>query len=71
MITKELPFLHTWLKYIALFPKQSDYKKKILILYFFIVYMVCFLFKTINKDITLRYLNFLYTNVRPLWKSVK
>ena len=65
-------FTH-FIEYIALFPKQqSGYKnKKILIRYFFIVYMVLFLFKTINEDITLRYLNFLSTHVRPLRKSVK
>ena len=52
------------IEYIEFFAKyQSDLK---LIRYFFIVYIIWLLLKTMNEDKTLRYLDFLSTNLRSL-----
>ena len=69
LTTKEWPFFMHLIEYIEFFAKyQSDLK---LIRYFFIVYIIWLLLKTMNEDKTLRYLDFLSTNLRSLWKSTK
>ena len=71
MTIKEWAFLYTLWSKLHSFQNNNQIKEKNLIYYFFIIYMVWFPLKAINEDITLRYLNFLSTNVRPLQKSIK